>query len=159
MNVPLPSFTTAVDPAWIDYNGHMNDAYYALVFSRTGDKLLEAIGLPTQGRDRTSRTIYTTRLAIHYHHEVIEGDVLTATARLLEHDSKRLRIWFDMHNKTGTLVATSEQVYLCVDQSGEKPRAASFLPEQREAIAALAATSADMPWPKLAGCGISLKRT
>ncbi len=65
--------------------------------------------------------------------------MLTATARLLEHDSKRLRIWFEMHNKTGTLVATSEQVYLCVDQSGEKPRAASFLPDQREAIAALAA--------------------
>jgi acyl-CoA thioester hydrolase len=158
MKAPSPLFTTSVDPAWIDYNGHMNDAYYALVFSRSGDKLLEAIGLETQGRDRTDRTIYTTTLTIHYHHEVTVGDVLAVDARLLEYDAKRLRIWFEMRNAAGATVATSEQVYLCVDQSGEKPRAASFLPEQQAAIAALAATTADLPWPKAAGRGISLKR-
>jgi acyl-CoA thioester hydrolase len=159
MKVPSPLFTTSVDPAWIDYNGHMNDAYYALVFSRTGDKLLEAIGLETQGRDRTSRTIYTTTLTIHYHHEVREGERLAADARVLEHDAKRLRIWFEMRNAEGTLVATSEQVYLCIDQSGEKPRAAAFLPDQQTAIAALAGATAGLPWPKAAGRGISLKRT
>jgi acyl-CoA thioester hydrolase len=153
-----PRFTTSVDPAWIDYNGHMNDAYYALVFSRTGDRLLEAIGLETQGRDRLSRTIYTTTLTIHYHHEVTEGEALTVEARLLEHDAKRLRIWFEMRNAADILVASSEQVYLCIDQSGEKPRATAFLPEQQAAIAALAATTADLPWPKAAGRGISLKR-
>jgi acyl-CoA thioester hydrolase len=157
MKLPSPLFTTAVDPSWIDYNGHMNDAYYALVLSRTGDKLLEVIGLETQGRDRTSRTIYTTTLTIHYHYEVKEGDVLAADARLLEYDAKRLRIWFEMRNVEGTVVATSEQVYLCVDQSGDKPRAVSFLPEQQAAIAALAAATADLPWPKAAGRGISLK--
>src|SRR5947209_2239190 len=140
-----PLFTTSVDPAWIDYNGHMNDAYYALVFSRTGDKLLEAIGLETQGRDRSSRTIYTTMLTIHYHHEVTEGEALAVDARVLEHDAKRLRIWFEMRRSDGTVAATSEQVYLCVDQSGDKPRAASFLSEQQEAIAALAAATADLP--------------
>src|SRR5436305_15282066 len=159
MTMPSPLFATSVDPAWIDYNGHMNDAYYALVFSRTGDKLLEAIGLETHGRERTSRTIYTTTLIIHYHHEVTTRDVLTASARLLEYDPKRLRIWFEMRNADGTLVAASEQVYLCVDQSGEKPRAAAFLPEQQAAIAAMAAASADLAWPKAAGRGISLKRT
>jgi acyl-CoA thioester hydrolase len=158
MTVPAALFTTSVDPAWIDYNGHMNDAYYALVFSRTGDRLLEAIGLETQGRDRTSRTIYTTTLTIHYHHEVTEGEALAANARVLEHDAKRLRIWFEMRNGEGTIVATSEQVYLCIDQSGEKPRAASFLPAQQSAIAAIAAQTADLPWPKAAGRGISLKR-
>jgi acyl-CoA thioester hydrolase len=159
MIVPSPLFTTSVDPAWIDYNGHMNDTYYALVFSRTGDKLLEAIGLETQGRDRLSRTIYTTTLTIHYHHEVTEGEALAADARVLEYDAKRLRIWFEMRNAADTLVATSEQVYLCIDQSGEKPRAAAFLPDQQAAIAALAAATADLPWPKAAGRGISLKRT
>jgi acyl-CoA thioester hydrolase len=157
MKVPSPLFTTSVDPAWIDYNGHMNDAHYALVFSRTGDKLLEAIGLETQGRDRTSRTIYTTTLTIHYHREVTEGEGLAADARVLEYDAKRLRIWFEMRNAEGSVVATSEQVYLCVDQSGEQPRAAAFLPDQQAAIAALAAATADLPWPKAAGRGISLK--
>jgi len=159
MKTPSPLFSTSVDPAWIDYNGHMNDAYYALVFSRTGDRLLEAIGLETQGRERTSRTIYTTTLTIHYHHEVREGDVLAVDARLLEHDAKRLRIWFEMRNRDSTLVASSEQVYLCIDQSGEKPRAAAFLPEQQAAISAMAAAAAVLPWPKAAGRGIALKRT
>src|SRR5947209_16709023 len=157
--MPSPLFTTSVDPAWIDYNGHMNDAYYALVFSRTGDKLLEAIGLETQGRDRASRTIYTTTLTIHYHQEVSEGEVLTVQARVLEYDAKRLRIWFEMRNAEGSVVATSEQVYLCIDQSGEKPRAAAFLPEQQATIAAIAAATAALPWPDAAGRGISLKRT
>jgi acyl-CoA thioester hydrolase len=76
---------------------------------------------------------------------------------LLEHDAKRLRIWFDMRNAEGSVVATSEQVYLCIDQSGETPRAAPFLPEQQVAIAALAATTVDLPWPDAAGRGISLK--
>ena len=159
MKASSPLFTTSVDPAWIDYNGHMNDAYYALVFSRTGDKLLEAIGLETQGRTRTSRTIYTTTLTIHYHQEVREGEVLAADARVLEYDPKRLRIWFEMRRGDATVVATSEQVYLCVDQSGEKPRAASFLPEQQAAIAAIAAATAHLPWPKAAGRGISLRRS
>jgi acyl-CoA thioester hydrolase len=158
MKAPSPLLTIPVDPAWIDYNGHMNDAYYALVFSRTGDKLLEAIGLETQGRNRTSRTIYTTTLTIHYHQEVTEGEMLATDARLLEFDAKRLRIWFEMRRRDGAVVATSEQVYLCVDQSGAKPRAASFLPEQQAAIAKLAAATADLPWPKAAGRGISLKR-
>jgi acyl-CoA thioester hydrolase len=159
VKVPSPLFTTSVDPAWIDYNGHMNDAYYALVFSRSGDKLLEAIGLETQGRERSSRTIYTTMLAIHYHREVTEGEALAVNARILEYDAKRLRIWFEMRNAAGATVATSEQVYLCIDQSGEKPRAAAFLPEQQAAITALAAATADLPWPDAAGRGISLKRT
>ena len=158
MKAPSPLFTTPVDPAWIDYNGHMNDSYYALVFSRAGDKLVETIGMETHSRTRTDRTIYTTSLVIHYHHEVAAEDVLSVDGRLLEYDPKRIRIWFEMRNAEGTLVASSEQVYLCVDQSGEKPRAASFLPEQQAAIAAFAAATADLPWPKAAGRGISLKR-
>ncbi len=154
-----PLLTTPVDPAWIDYNGHMNDSYYALVFSRAGDKLMEAIGMATQNRARTDHTIYTTSLIIHYHHEVATGDVLSVDGRLLEYDRKRIRIWFEMRNAAGTLVATSEQVYLCVDQSGEKPRAAAFPADQQAAIAALHAATADQPWPRAAGQGIALKRT
>ncbi|GAC1557849.1 MAG: thioesterase family protein [Beijerinckiaceae bacterium] len=157
-SVAAPLLTASVDPAWIDYNGHMNDAYYALVFSRSVDKLMEAIGLDTHGRERSSRTIYTLTLTVHYHHEVTLGDRLAVTGRFLEHDKKRIRVWLEMTRAEGTLAATSEQILLCVDQSGEKPRAASFPPLQLAAIASMSAATAHVPWPQAAGRGISLKR-
>ena len=36
---------TSVHAEWVDYNGHMNDACYALVFSRALDGFIEQIGL------------------------------------------------------------------------------------------------------------------
>jgi acyl-CoA thioester hydrolase len=159
LRAPAPLLTAAVDSAWIDYNGHMNDAYYALVFSRCVDKLMEAIGLDTHGRARTSRTIYTLTLTVHYHQEVTLGDTLAVTGRFLEHDKKRVRVWLEMTRADGVLAATSEQILLCVDQSGEKPRAAPFLAPQLSAIAAMAKATAYLPWPEAAGRGIALKRT
>ena len=38
----LPVLETTVVSDWVDYNGHMNDAAYALVFSRSGDRWMEA---------------------------------------------------------------------------------------------------------------------
>lgn len=46
-------------PEWVDYNGHLNDAYYALVFSRSLDALMDEIGLDEEGRKANAYTIFT----------------------------------------------------------------------------------------------------
>ena len=92
MRLPDPLFTTSVQPDWIDYNGHMNDAAYARVFSLSVDALMAAIGLDQDGRDRSSLTIYTLTMTIHYLKEAHLGEVLTVTGRIIEHDDKRLRV-------------------------------------------------------------------
>ena len=54
-HAPLDVYATTVAGDWIDYNGHMNDAAYALVFSRSLDALMDRIGLDAATRKRTGR--------------------------------------------------------------------------------------------------------
>lgn len=147
-----------VIPEWVDYNDHLNDAYYVLIFSKSGDELLERIGLGAAGRAALQRTIYTTDLIVHYLREVKLGDTVRTCARILEADAKRIRIWFEMAHPQGGLAATSEQIYLCVDQTGDKPRAATWPEAVGAAINRLVAAQAHAPAPEAAGRGISLKR-
>jgi acyl-CoA thioester hydrolase len=156
--LPSPLISTHVQPEWHDYNGHMNDAWYAHVFSKSVDRVMAAIGLDQDDRARTSLTIYTLTMTIHYLREVHAGDALTTSGRILEHDDKRVRLWLEMRRGDGEVAALSEQVLLCVDQSGEKPRGAPFAPDQISRIAAFHKADAHLPLPKQAGRGISLSR-
>ena len=157
-HLPTPLLTTTVDPTWIDYNGHMNDAWYAHVFSRSVDRIMGAIGLDQDERTRASLTIYTLTMTIHYLREVHAGETLSTTGRILEHDGKRVRLWLTMRRGDVEIAALSEQTLLCVDQSGEKPRATPFLPEQSARIRAFHDADAHLPMPEQAGRGISLSR-
>ena len=58
----------------------------------------------------------------------------------------------------GNVLATSEQLIACVDQSGGAPRIASFLPDMRAALEAIVAGQAGLAAPEMAGRGISLRR-
>jgi acyl-CoA thioester hydrolase len=145
-------------PEWIDYNGHMNDAYYALVFSRAGDQLMEALGLKTYGRSASALTIYTLSLTVHYVREAHEGEELFVFGRVLDFDAKRIRIWFSMRRANGEECAQSEQVYLCVDQSSGAPKAAPFPADVAQKLAAAHRAQLDEPLPKAAGRGISLQK-
>lgn len=156
--LPSPLYAATVEPDWIDYNGHMNDASYARVFSLSVDALMAAIGLDQQGRDRTSLTIYTMTMTIHYLREAHEGERLIVEGRILEHDDKRIRLWLVLKREDGEISALSEQVLLCVDQSGAKPRAAPFAVDQIARIRAFHAAQADEPTPREAGRGISLRK-
>jgi len=156
--LPNPLFASTVQPDWIDYNGHMNDAAYARVFSLAVDRLMSAIGLDQDGRKRTSLTIYTLTMTIHYLHEAHLGEALDVSGRILEHDEKRLRVWFEMRRADGEISALNEQVLLCVDQSGDKPRAAPFTPDQLARIRNFHRADAHLALPKQAGRGISLRK-
>ncbi|MDE2579898.1 MAG: thioesterase family protein [Hyphomicrobiales bacterium] len=156
--LPAPLFQTRVQREWIDYNGHMNDAWYAHVFSKSVDRVMSAIGLDQDGRARTSRTIYTLTMTIHYLNEVHAGEALAVRGRILAHDDKRLHLWLEMTRGDGATAALNEQMLLCVDQSGEKPRGAPFEEDQIARIRAFHAFDADKAWPKQAGRGIALAR-
>jgi betainyl-CoA thioesterase len=154
---PLPVMDIEVPSDWIDYNGHMNDACYAIAFSRAGDAFMELIGLGPAGRSATKRSIFTLALVIRFIAEARLGDVLSVSVQLLECDRKRLRFWLEAR-KGGEPVATSEQVLTCVDLSGERPRAAEFPAEVAAKLEALARDHAELPTPLEAGQGLTLKR-
>ena len=154
---PLHLLDAVVLPEWVDYNGHMNDACYAIAFSRAIDALMEQIGLGEAGRRESGYTIYTLSMLIRYLNEVKEGAPLKIAGQILEADAKRIRMWLTMtHGTEGTQLATSEQLLLCVDQSG--PKAAAFPDGVRQAVEVLTIAHAGLPVPADAGQGIAIKR-
>ncbi len=151
-------YETRVDAAWIDDNDHMNDAAYALVFSRAVDALMDRIGLDAAQRKASRRTLYTAQAMHRYFAEALAGDPLAVSCRLLEHDDKRMRVWLEMFGRDGAALAVSEQTLLSIDRGGATARVADWRAETRSALDALAKAQRDLVQPPLAGRGVTMRR-
>lgn len=101
-----------VRPDWTDYNGHMNDAAYAAVFSFAVDELIEQLGLDETNRKHDHYTFFTLETHVCYLKEAYEQQKLNVSVQLLDHDAKRLHLIFFMKNNVGDLLATSEQMLM-----------------------------------------------
>ena len=56
---PAP-YRTRVDAQWIDYNGHMRDAFYSLVISLATDDLMDQLGMDAAYRAATRHSTTVT---------------------------------------------------------------------------------------------------
>lgn len=155
--VPLPVWSGEVLPEWVDYNGHMNDAAYAIAFSRSVDAFMEVIGLGEDGRRETGHTLYTLAIMVRYVKEAKLGAPLAVTVQVLEHDAKRFRLWLVMRDASGAELATSEQLQLCV--ASDQGRAAPFPPSVAERLGRVVQDQAGLAIPAEAGKGIALRRS
>ena len=72
---PLDIYRAPVEAAWIDYNGHMNVAYYVLMFDRATDALLDRLGLGAAYRRRTDHSLFVLESHVTYEREVKAGDM------------------------------------------------------------------------------------
>src|SRR5215475_13818804 len=112
-------FRTAVAPEWIDYNGHLRDAYYSLIVSLACDAFMDRIGLDEAYRTRTRCTLYTLEMHIRFLKEVKQTDIVEVSVRILEADRKRIRAAFDLCcGRSPDPVASAEQTLLHVYQGG-----------------------------------------
>jgi len=154
IDAPLSLYRTTVKPEWLDYNGHMNEAYYVLVFSRSTDAFMDFTGQDAAHRARSNCSVYTLETHVMYLREVSEGEEVQVETQLLGHDEKRYRLFHAMYRSDGgDLLATGEHMLLHVDMSG--PRSAPFPPDVAERLAAIQAAHADLPLPEQAGRGIA----
>jgi acyl-CoA thioester hydrolase len=139
-------FETRVLPEWIDYNGHLRDAYYCLIVSLATDALMDQVGLDAAYRTRTGCTLYTLEMHLHYLHEILESDTVAVSVRVEGADSKRIHATFEMRRTADPAVAASAEVMLLhVQQSRDKVAAARFPPEVSAALAELQAASSALP--------------
>ena len=92
----IPVYGTAVLPEWIDYNGHLRDAYYGLIFSQSTDALMDRIGLDAAYRARTGCTLYTVEMHLHYLQEVKAADTTRVLLRILGLDAKRIHVALEL---------------------------------------------------------------
>jgi acyl-CoA thioester hydrolase len=142
----IPLYRTTILPEWIDYNGHLRDAYYALIVSLASDALMDRIGLDAAYRTHTGCTLYTVEMHIHYLHEVKATDTVTVELRLSGADHKRIHAAFELARAGQPgVAATAEVMMLHVRQRGDEVSTEPFPAEVSAALAALQAASADLP--------------
>ncbi|MFI4868618.1 MAG: thioesterase family protein [Steroidobacterales bacterium] len=142
-----PIHRTAILPAWIDYNGHLRDAYYALILSQASDALMDRLGMDAAYRAATGNTLYTVEMHIHYLREVHASDIVVVSVRLLGADHKRIHAAFDLGCEGQSAQAATAEFMLLHVHQGEAVSTTPFPPEIAAAIGTLAPANADAPWP------------
>lgn len=154
---PLSCFETVVQREWVDYNGHMNDGAYAVVFSHATDALMDWLGIDAAFRDEHRHTLYTLETHIRYLREAHEGERLVIDARLLDHDAKRLHVFFTMRQPRDALaLSTCEIMLMGIDQTSGRP--APFPQAIAERVDALWQTHGCTNRPQGAGGSIGIPR-
>jgi acyl-CoA thioester hydrolase len=134
---PLPLYRAKIQPEWIDYNGHVRDAYYGLVLSFAIDDVMDHVGLHAAYRERTRCTLYTLELHMHYLHEVMASDDLYVATSILDTDRKRMHLGCRFGcGRMSEAVATGEVMLLHVHQ-GDKPASAALPPDIERTLESL----------------------
>jgi acyl-CoA thioester hydrolase len=153
---PFISTPITVEPAWTDYNGHMNMAYYNVLFDRCADQAFDAIGIgASYARDRRL-TMYTAEIHVCYVRELHEGNTVTVSCQIVDHDAKRIHAYQEIRHADGWLAATSEQLFLHIDMSG--PKVAPFPEDMAEKVERMATAHASLPRPERVGRSIGIAR-
>ncbi|QXH56939.1 thioesterase family protein [Pseudomonas maumuensis] len=121
----LITYRTPVLPDWVDYNGHLRDAYYLLIFSYATDALMERIGLDADARGQSGHSLFTLEAHINYLHEVKLDTEVEVQTHIIGFDNKRLHLYHSLHRKDfDEALAASEQMLVHVDMAG--PKSAPF---------------------------------
>ncbi len=106
----------AVRPEWIDHNGHLNLAYYIVLFDLATDALWPAIGLGSAYRGRTGLGTFAVETHTLYLGELVDGDETTSVSVVLGVDGKRLHVAHELRRaRDGAVAARQELMYLTVD--------------------------------------------
>ena len=153
---PVISPLMDLNEDWIDYNGHLNMAFYNVLFDRGCDHAFEMLELGPERAKRDKVTIYTAEIHVCYLREIHLGDRVQATFQIIDYDEKRLHAYQELRHEDGWVSATSETLSLHVDMNG--PKVAPFLPDTMAKVKAMAENHAKLPMPDRVGRSIGIKR-
>ncbi len=147
MSAPVV-WTEPVRDEWIDYNGHLSEPYYVLVFGHATDAVMEHVGLGPEHRAEADVSLVTIEALVRYLDQLTAGAELEVQSSVIGASGKLLRIWHEMR-VGGTLRATEEVLGVHVDTA--IGRSSPFREDIARRIAA-----AVVPPPQEAGAAIGL---
>jgi acyl-CoA thioester hydrolase len=152
---PFLSSVMQIEPQWIDYNGHLNMAYYNVMFDRAIDELWLKIGIgPGYMKERNGST-FTAECHVRYLREIHLGDPVQVSILLVAADEKRLHTFKELRHATeGWLSATSENMTIHMDMNLRKT--APFPPDIRARIQVLADAHSTIPRPEGIGRKVAM---
>jgi len=135
---PFAKHEAVVLPEWIDRNGHMNLAYYVVIFDHATDALFDALGIGEAYSEATKASLFAVEMHTVYLQELREGERVRLRTLVLGADEKRLHFLHEMIRfSDNALAATQELLALHVDLRTRRARA--FPPSAKHAIAAAVA--------------------
>jgi acyl-CoA thioester hydrolase len=154
-SAPFVAATMRVEPGWIDYNGHLNMAYYNVLFDRAVDEVYELLGCGLAYVEATRHSCFTAEVHLRYLRELHAGDPVRVTVQLLGFDAKRMHYFEELfHAEEGWLAATSENMALHVDMAAKKT--AIFPAAIAANLSRMKAAHAGLPIPQGAGRRINM---
>jgi len=140
---------------WLDYNDHMNVAYYTLAFDNAGEELLKSAGMGHDYTQTTQNSWMVLEGHITYQNEARLGDLLLIQSRVLDCSAKAAHLYQEMY-RGETLLSTQEQLMLHVSLATR--RTSPFEPAVLTALQAMQAAQQDLPRPEWIGRRIGIRR-
>lgn len=155
---PVPMASQTVQPEWIDYNGHMNVAYYTLAFDRSLDDFLDNwMGTGAGFVERSRLGPMALQTQIFYLGELLEGERFHVEVMLLDCDAKRMHFIATMiSERTGEPAATYECLQLLVNLETRRP--ASYPDWALARMHKLMEAQKDTPRPAQVGRPLGIRR-
>ncbi len=152
---PIICPTRTIVEDWIDYNGHLNMAFYHVIFDKGVDHVYDALGVGEAYARSGVGSCFTMEVHVHYLQELSLGDEVEVHWRLIDYDHKRLHFFEEMYHKgEGFLAATSEQIGMHVDM--QERRSAPFPDAVQQRLAALKTRHGELPVPSQVGHVIAI---
>ncbi len=147
-----------VKPEWIDYNGHMNVAYYTLAFDIVMDEMLtNHLGIDHSFVKQAEMGPFALQSNFTYLTEMHQGDTFYGCARILDYDPKKMHLFATLHHsKDDVLSATWEGLSINVDHNTRSsvPYPADVLQNIQHFHDAMK----DLPIPEQVGKNIGIRR-
>ena len=108
--------TTKIINDWTDYNGHMNLAFYILVFDKGAEKILSKFKMGERSAKTTKKSTMAVESHTTYNNEVKENEEVDVYISYFNHDKKRLHYKLEMYEKSKNILsATTEVLSLYMD--------------------------------------------
>ncbi len=159
MSIPTPhlSKVMAIEPGWVDYNGHFNMAYYLVLFDRAADELLDSLGMSLEYVKTTHQSFFTLETHTSYLRELAPEHTVIVENQILDHDHKRIHYVQQMKHATEGWVSCVLEVMLGhVDMQAKKT--SNFPPDILANIAAMTAAHKALAVPPQVGHQIGLPK-
>src|SRR5215216_7932873 len=152
---PFVSSLMRVERGWIDYNGHLNMAYYNVLFDRAVDEAFTLVGCGPDYVKARKHSCFTAEVHVRYLRELHADDPVRVTFQLLDYDAKRMHYFEQLFHATeGCVAATSENMSLHVDL--ETKKTAPFPGEITRCLAKMKTAHAKLPLPEPVGRRIAM---
>ncbi|MBW7862126.1 MAG: thioesterase family protein [Rhodocyclaceae bacterium] len=155
---PIETARGQVRPEWIDYNGHMNVAYYVLAFDHGTDYFLGLLGMDPGYPQREGGSTFALEMHVSYERELKCDQPYVVRTQLIDADTKRIHLFHRMHHANeGWLAATNEVITMHIDMA--QRRSAPFPQHIQPRVEALKAAHTALARPEGLGRVIGIRRS